>query len=110
MGFSCYLHPEIEFYLFRAGQHDEHGAPVPVDQAGYFDHVPGGVAQDFRREAVSMLEDVGISVEFSHQEAVSGQNEIDLRVTDAMTTAYNIISKRTVSTILTILQQTTYTL
>src|SRR5699024_11508814 len=78
MGFSCYLHPEIEFYLFKAGQKDDQGAPVPVDQAGYFDHVPGGVAQDFRREAVSMLEAVGISVEFSHHEAGSGQNEIDL--------------------------------
>ena len=44
MGFSCYLHPEIEFYLFKAGQKDDQGAPVPVDQAGYFDHVPGGVA------------------------------------------------------------------
>lgn len=96
MGFSCYLHPEIEFYLFRAGQHDEHGAPVPVDQAGYFDHVPGGVAQDFRREAVSMLEAVGISVEFSHHEAGFGQNEIDLRVADALTTADNIMTARTV--------------
>lgn len=96
MGFSCYLHPEIEFYLFKAGLKDDQGAPVPVDQAGYFDHVPGGVAQDFRREAVSMLEAVGISVEFSHHEAGSGQNEIDLRATDAMSTADNIMTARTV--------------
>lgn len=96
MGFSCYLHPEIEFYLFKAGLKDDTGAPVPVDQAGYFDHVPGGVAQDFRREAVSMLEAVGISVEFSHHEAGSGQNEIDLRASDAMSTADNIMTARTV--------------
>src|SRR5699024_642571 len=95
MGFSCYLHPEVEFYLFKGGQRDEQGAPVPVDQAGYFDHVPGGVAQDFRREAVSMLEAVGISVEFSHHDAGSGQNEIDLRATDAMSTADNIMTART---------------
>lgn len=96
MGFSCYLHPEVEFYLFKGEQRDEQGAPVPVDHAGYFDHVPGGVAQDFRREAVSMLEAVGISVEFSHHEAGSGQNEIDLRATDAMSTADNIMTARTV--------------
>src|SRR5699024_9951136 len=80
----------------KGGQRDEHGAPVPVDQAGYFNHVPGEVAQDFRREAVSMLEAVGISVEFSHHEAGSGQNEIDLSATDAMSTADHIMTARTV--------------
>src|SRR5699024_1317310 len=44
----------------------------------------------------SMLEAVGISVEFSHHEAGSGQNEIDLRATDAMSTADNIMTARTV--------------
>ena len=43
-----------------------------------------------------MLEAVGISVEFSHHEAGSGQNEIDLRATDAMSTADNIMTARTV--------------
>src|SRR5699024_10843823 len=96
MGFSVYLLPEIEIYLFKAGLKDDQGASVPVDQAGYFDHVPGGVAQDFRREAVSMLEAVGISVEFSHHEAGFGQNEIDLRASDALSTADNIMTARTV--------------
>ena len=45
---------------------------------------PGGAAQDFRRRAVRMLEDLGISVEFSHHEAGPGQNEIDLRYADAL--------------------------
>jgi glutamine synthetase len=67
-----------------------------VDGAGYFDHVPGGVAQDFRRMAVTMLESVGISVEFSHHEAGPGQNEIDLRYADALQTADNIMTFRTV--------------
>src|SRR5699024_1297000 len=31
IGFSCYLHPEVVCYLFRVGQRDEQGAPVPVD-------------------------------------------------------------------------------
>jgi len=67
-----------------------------VDQGGYFDHVPRGTAHDFRRAAITMLESMGISVEFSHHEAGPGQNEIDLRYADALTTADNIMTFRTV--------------
>ena len=95
MGFSFYIHPEIEFYLLKSSQFGEEG-PVPVDKAGYFDNVPGGTAQDFRRRAVSMLEQLGISVEFSHHEGGPGQNEIDLRYADALTMADNIMTFRTV--------------
>ncbi|MDJ0318149.1 MULTISPECIES: glutamine synthetase family protein [Arthrobacter] len=96
MGFTCYTHPEIEFYLLKSDKPGPDGIPIPVDHAGYFDHVPGGVAQDFRRTAVTMLEDVGISVEFSHHEGGPGQNEIDLRYADALATADNIMTFRTV--------------
>ncbi|HEY8620994.1 MAG TPA: glutamine synthetase beta-grasp domain-containing protein, partial [Dermatophilaceae bacterium] len=78
LGFTFYTHPEIEFFLFqqpfKPGQ-----PPIPVDQAGYFDHVPHGTGHDFRRAAITMLEHMGISVEFSHHEGGPGQNEIDLR-------------------------------
>jgi len=95
MGFSFYIHPEIEFYLLKSSQIGPEG-PIPVDKAGYFDNVPGGTAHDFRRRAVSMLEQLGISVEFSHHEGGPGQNEIDLRYADALTTADNIMTFRTV--------------
>ncbi len=95
MGFSFYTHPEIEFFLFKTpvtpGQ-----PPEPLDRAGYFDHVPQGVGQDFRRRAITMLESMGISVEFSHHETAPGQNEIDLRYADALSTADNIMTFRTV--------------
>ncbi len=94
-GFTFYTHPEIEFYLLRSSRLDG-GTPEPVDSAGYFDNVPGGTAHDFRRRSVRMLEDLGISVEFSHHEAGPGQNEIDLRYADALTTADNIMTFRTV--------------
>ncbi|GAB2599979.1 type I glutamate--ammonia ligase [Kocuria arenosa] len=96
MGFTCYTAPEIEFYLLKSADLDAEGQPTPVDHEGYFDHVPGGVVQDFRRKAVNMLEAVGISVEFSHHEAGPGQNEIDLRYADALQTADNIMTFRTV--------------
>jgi len=94
-GFTFYTHPEIEFYLLKSSQL-KNGQPVPVDRAGYFDNVPGGTAHDFRRRSVRMLEDLGITVEFSHHEAGPGQNEIDLRYADALTTADNIMTFRTV--------------
>ena len=94
-GFTFYTHPEIEFYLLKSKSFGPEG-PVPVDSAGYFDNVPGGTAHDFRRRSVRMLEDLGISVEFSHHEGGPGQNEIDLRYADALTTADNIMTFRTV--------------
>lgn len=94
-GFAFYTHPEIEFYLMKSAEFGPEG-PIPVDQAGYFDNVPGGTAHDFRRESVNMLEDLGISVEFSHHEGGPGQNEIDLRYADALATADNIMTFRAV--------------
>ena len=41
---------------------------MPIDDVGYFDHTPHGVGYDFRRQAITMLEAMGISVEFSHHE------------------------------------------
>ncbi|HLS26452.1 MAG TPA: type I glutamate--ammonia ligase [Beutenbergiaceae bacterium] len=95
-GFTFYTHPEIEFYLFHLRE-DDADPLVPADTAGYFDHVArGNQGHDFRREAISVLEALGISVEFSHHEAGPGQNEIDLRYADALSTADNIMTFRTV--------------
>src|SRR6476660_5716299 len=94
-GFTFYTHPEVEFFLMR--DDPTAGAkPVPADTAGYFDHTPHGVGNDFRRQAITMLEAMGISVEFSHHEGAPGQNEIDLRYADALTTADNIMTFRLV--------------
>ncbi|GAB3197192.1 type I glutamate--ammonia ligase [Nocardioides hungaricus] len=94
-GLTFYTHPEIEFYLFKdtpvAG-----AEPAPVDRSGYFDHTAQSHGADFRREAITMLEAMGISVEFSHHEGGPGQQEIDLRYADALTTADNVMTFRTV--------------
>ena len=70
--------------------------PEPVDAGGYFDHTPHSAGHDFRRNAIMMLESMGISVEFSHHEGGPGQQEIDLRYADALTTADNIMTFRLV--------------
>lgn len=95
LGFSFYTHPEIEFFLFKDAP-QAGVAPVPVDQVGYFDHAPHGIGHDFRRNAISVLESMGISVEFSHHEGAPGQQEIDLRYADALSTADNIMTFRLV--------------
>lgn len=95
LGFTFYTHPEIEFFLLKDKPLDG-TEPVPADQSGYFDHTPQPVGRDFRRQAVTMLESMGISVEFSHHEGAPGQQEIDLRYADALSTADNIMTFRLV--------------
>jgi glutamine synthetase len=91
MGFTFYVHPEMEFFLFRSSK-----APEPLDQGSYFDLTPLDMAQDFRRQAIQTLEAMGISVEYSHHEVAPSQHEIDLRFADALTMADNIMTYRLV--------------
>jgi glutamine synthetase len=94
-GFTFYTHPEIEFYLLKDRPADG-AVPEPVDRSGYFDHTSQSIAHDFRRDAITMLESMGISVEFSHHEGGPGQQEIDLRYADALSTADNVMTFRVV--------------
>ncbi|BBH18615.1 type I glutamate--ammonia ligase [Nocardioides baekrokdamisoli] len=94
-GFTFYTHPEIEFYLMK-DQPKVGVMPVPVDSSGYFDHTTQAEGADFRREAITYLEQMGISVEYSHHEGGPGQQEIDLRYADALSTADNIMTFRNV--------------
>jgi glutamine synthetase len=89
MGFSFYVHPEMEFFLFRAPDD-----PTPLDRGGYFDLTPNEVVSDFRRTAITMLEAMGISVEYSHHEVAPSQHEIDLRYADGLAMADNIVTYR----------------
>ncbi len=93
MGFTCYVHPEIEFFLLEDLPQDG-SVPVPADSGGFFDQASHDAAPHFRRRAIESLEAMGISVEFSHHEGAPGQQEIDLRYADALTMADNIMSFR----------------
>jgi len=93
LGFSCYVHPEIEFFLLENGPIDG-TPPIPADSGGYFDQAVHDSAPNFRRHAIDALESMGISVEFSHHEAAPGQQEIDLRYADALSMADNVMTFR----------------
>ncbi|MQA60145.1 MAG: glutamine synthetase [Actinophytocola sp.] len=92
-GFTCYVHPEIEFFLLSTMPEDG-SEPTPADNGGYFDQASHATATHFRRNAIETLEAMGISVEFSHHEGAPGQQEIDLRYADALTMADNVMTFR----------------
>ncbi|MDQ1704530.1 MAG: glutamine synthetase [Frankiaceae bacterium] len=96
LGFTFYVHPEVEFFLLRERPTAAVMLPEPIDAGGYFDQTPHDLGHDFRRQAITMLERMGISVEFSHHEVAPGQQEIDLRYADALTTADNLMTMRLV--------------
>jgi len=92
MGYTYYVGPELEYFYFRSAK----GPPEPLDQGGYFDLTPLDVATDLRRETVLTLEEMGIGVEYSHHEVAPSQHEIDMRYTDALTMADNVMTYRLV--------------
>ena len=91
-GFTFYTGPEIEFFFFRNSR-----SPEILDSGGYFDLTPLDVASDYRRQTVLMLEEMGIGVISSHHEDAYSQHEIDLRHSDALTTADNIMTFKLVA-------------
>jgi len=90
-GLTYYVGPELEYFYFQ----DSKGTQG-LDQGGYFDMTPLDAAADLRRETVLTLEEMGISVEYSHHEAATSQHEIDIRYSDALTMADSVMTYRLV--------------
>ena len=91
LGYRFHVGPELEFFLFQT---DEEGRPTvkTSDEAGYFDLGPLDHGESTRREVALALEKMGVAVEASHHEAAAGQHEIDLKYTDALAAADNIMT------------------
>ncbi|MBM3308633.1 MAG: type I glutamate--ammonia ligase [Candidatus Altiarchaeales archaeon] len=90
MGFTFYTGPELEFFLFK--KEDGKISTVPHDVGGYFDYSARDLASDVRRDIVLALEQLGMTVEMSHHEVAEGQHEIDVRYSDALSSADNSIT------------------
>jgi glutamine synthetase len=88
-GYTYYVGPELEYFYFK----DDKGTEV-LDRGGYFDLIPSDVATDLRRETVLIMDQMGIGVEYSHHEVAPSQHEIDMRYTDALTMADNVMTYR----------------
>jgi glutamine synthetase len=91
LGYTFYVGPELEFFYFQDSE-----STVLLDQGGYFDMTPRDAAVEMRKDTVLALEDMGIGVEYSHHEVAGSQHEIDMRYTDALTMADNVMTYRLV--------------
>jgi len=88
-GYTYYVGPELEYFYFK----DDKGTEV-LDKGGYFDLIPSDAATDLRRETVLIMNQMGIDVEYSHHEVAPSQHEIDMKYTDALTMADNVMTYR----------------
>ncbi len=90
-GFTFFTAPEIEFFYFNNATDRK-----PLDHAGYFDLTTLDLGSGLRRRTLHMLEAMGIPVEYSFHEDNSSQHEIDLRYTETLDMADNIMTLRLV--------------
>ncbi|WP_049901943.1 type I glutamate--ammonia ligase [Halococcus agarilyticus] len=95
LGYEVNAAPEPEFFLF---EHDEEGRATTKtnDAGGYFDLAPKDLASDVRRDIIYGLEEMGFEIEASHHEVAQGQHEINFTYDDALTTADNVATFRSV--------------
>lgn len=95
LGYSCKLGVECEFYLFKT---DTDGTPTKetMDKAGYLDISPLDKGENIRREICLCLEEMALKPETSHHERGPGQNRIDFKFSDPLTSADNLLTFKTV--------------
>ena len=94
-GYSFFAAPEVEFFYFASGD-PSLGKPQPLDHASYFDLTTADVSSNLRKRTIHMLEAMGIPVEYSFHEDSPSQHEIDLRYTEALDVADNLMTLRLV--------------
>ncbi len=90
-GYTFFVGPELEYFYFKSNHNSE-----ILDKGGYFDFLPLDVGHDLRRETILVLEEMGIKVEYAHHEVAPSQHEIDLRYTDALSMADNVMTYKVV--------------
>ena len=95
MGYDVNFAPEPEFFLFEEDE-DGRATTKTNDAGGYFDLAPKDLAQDVRRDIIFGLESMGFEIEASHHEVARGQHEINFTYDDAVSTADNVATFRSV--------------
>ena len=91
-GFQFMCAPEVEF--FYLADDDPTKPPEPLDSASYFELTTYDETSDIRRRTIQRLEGTGIPVEYSFHEDGPSQHEIDLRYSDALAMADNVMALR----------------
>lgn len=87
MGFSDFdIGFEAEFHLLKLDSNNDWTTQVP-DHDSYFDMNSDDESARCRRDIVETLESIGFEVEAAHHEVGDGQQEIDFKFDNALTTA-----------------------
>ncbi len=95
LGFNCKIGTECEFYLFKANENEKPTLET-LDSGGYFDVSPLDKGENIRREICLILEEMGLFPERSHHEQGPGQNEVDFKFSDVLTSADNLLTFKNV--------------
>jgi len=93
MGFTYCVGPELEYFYFKTSDPATEG----LDKGGYFDFIAPDVGARMRRDTVLFLQQMGMQVECTHHEVAPSQHEVNLRYTDALTMADNVMTCRLVT-------------
>ncbi len=93
MGFRYNTGPELEFFLLKPHANGSLTPPTPHDSGSYFD-APSDMSAGLRRQMANTLDALGLQVEAMHHEGAHGQQEIDFRYSDALTTADSAVTLR----------------
>ena len=90
-GFTFYVGPEMEYFYFRSATEPDPPRPGQLLRPDLSDE-----ASELRKQTILTLESMGIPVQYCHHEIAPSQQEIDLRYTDALTMADNVMAFRLV--------------
>ncbi|KKM96887.1 hypothetical protein LCGC14_1173580 [marine sediment metagenome] len=93
LGYNFQCAPEMEFFILEP---DTEKPYKPSDMRGYFDYDPYDINELIRYRIAEYCDAMGISVECIHHEVAFGQHEIDFRYDQAVNTADNTITIKTI--------------
>ncbi|ACU53211.1 glutamine synthetase catalytic region [Acidimicrobium ferrooxidans DSM 10331] len=94
-GYLVHAAPELEYFYLRE---TTPGHWEPLDHGSYFELRLNDLGSELRREAVVVLEELGIPVKHSQHEDAPSQHEIDLAPDEVLQMADAVISARLVVT------------
>ena len=90
-GYILNVGPKIEYFYF-----DNPRVPKSLDKAGYFDLTASDSFTALRHATTSMLERMSIPIQYSYHAPAPSQNSVELRYTEAISCADNIMTARLV--------------
>jgi glutamine synthetase len=93
-GFKYFCAPEMEFFILD--QEQKEATFKPSDMRGYFDYDPYDINERIRYIIAQYCDAMGIKIEALHHEVAHGQHEVDFRYDEAVNSADNTITIKSI--------------